>query len=135
MISGVNHLGIAVRDLEQSMTLFQKIFRVESFHREVVEDQKVSIASFNVGGVLVELTAPTSDDSPIAKFLEKRGEGIHHIAFTTDDVNAELTRLDGEGVQLIDKQAKLGAHNMLIGFMHPKSTNGVLMELCKPQDV
>jgi methylmalonyl-CoA/ethylmalonyl-CoA epimerase len=135
MISGVNHLGIAVRDLEQSMALFQKIFRVESFHREIVEDQKVSIASFSVGGVLVELTAPTSDDSPIAKFLEKRGEGIHHIAFTTDDVDTELTRLDGEGIQLIDKQARLGAHNMLIGFMHPKSTNGVLMELCKPQDV
>ena len=133
MISAVNHLGLAVRDLEAAMALYGKIFRVESFHRETVEEQKVAVASFTVGGVLVELTAPTSEDSPIAKFLEKRGEGIHHIAFTADDVNAELTRLAGEGVRLINTTAQRGAHDMLIGFLHPKSTGGVLMELCQPQ--
>jgi methylmalonyl-CoA/ethylmalonyl-CoA epimerase len=132
MISGVNHLGIAVRDLTTSMELFEKIFRVESFHRETVTDQKVDVASFKVGDVLIELTAPTDADSPIAKFIEKRGEGIHHIAFTTEGVNDELQRLSLGGVQLINTTAQKGAHDMMIAFLHPKSTNGVLMELCEP---
>lgn len=132
MISGVNHLGIAVRDLPTSMELFAKIFRVESFHRETVADQKVEVASFKVGDVLIELTAPTDADSPIAKFIEKRGEGIHHIAFTTEGVNDELQRLALGGVQLINTTAQKGAHDMMIAFLHPKSTNGVLMELCEP---
>jgi methylmalonyl-CoA/ethylmalonyl-CoA epimerase len=131
MISGINHIGIAVSDLAASMELFAKIFRVEQFHRERVEDQKVEVASFNLGGILIELTAPTADDSPIGKFLEKRGEGIHHIAFSADDVNAELGRLEGEGVRLINRTAQQGAHEMLIAFLHPKSTGGVLMELCQ----
>ncbi len=134
MISGVNHLGIAVRDLQTSMDLFQKIFRVESFHRETVADQKVDVASFKVGDVLVELTAPTDPDSPIAKFIEKRGEGIHHVAFTTEGVNEELQRLALGGVQLINTTAQKGAHDMMIAFLHPKSTNGVLMELCEPPE-
>lgn len=133
MISGINHIGIAVRDLAASMELFGKIFRVDQFHRERVEDQKVEVASFNLGGILIELTAPTADDSPIGKFLEKRGEGIHHVAFSADDVNAELERLAGEGVSLINHTAQLGAHEMLIAFLHPKSTGGVLMELCQHQ--
>ena len=132
MISGVNHLGIAVRDLDASAALFQKIFRVEHLHRERVEAQGVEVASFKVGDVLIELTAATNADSPIAKFIEKRGEGIHHVAFTTDAVNDELARLGGEGVQLINQTAERGAHDMLIAFLHPKSTNGVLMELCEP---
>jgi methylmalonyl-CoA/ethylmalonyl-CoA epimerase len=133
MISGVNHLGIAVRDLEASIALYKKIFGVEHFHRERVEDQKVEVASCNLGGVLLELTAPTSEDSPIAKYIEKRGEGIHHVAFTTDAVNSELERLSGEGVKLINQTAQMGAHDMLIAFLHPKSTGGILMELCQPQ--
>lgn len=132
MIQGVNHIGIAVRDLSASKTLFAKIFQVEHFHEEVIAEQKVSIASFKQGDVLIELTAATQDDSPIAKFIEKRGEGIHHIAFTTQGVNDELARLSGEGVQLINTHATPGAHDMLIAFLHPKSTNGVLMELCEP---
>lgn len=131
MISGINHIGIAVRDLAAGMELFGKIFRVEQFHRERVEDQKVEVASFNLGGILIELTAPTAEDSPIGKFIEKRGEGIHHIAFSADDVNTELERLAGEGVSLINHTAQLGAHEMLIAFLHPKSTGGVLMELCQ----
>lgn len=134
MISGVNHLGIAVRDLQASMDLFQKIFRVESFHRETVADQKVDVASFKIGDVLVELTAPTDADSPVAKFIEKRGEGIHHVAFTTEGVNDELQRLALGGVQLINTTAQKGAHDMMIAFLHPKSTNGVLIELCEPPE-
>lgn len=133
MISGVNHLGIAVRDLDASMDLYKKIFRVDTFHRERVEEQKVEIASFSVGGVLLELTAPTSEDSPIAKFIEKRGEGIHHVAFTTDTVDQDLERLSGDGIQLINKTPQVGAHDMMIAFLHPKSTGGVLMELCQPK--
>ncbi|MCU0424254.1 MAG: methylmalonyl-CoA epimerase [Candidatus Kapabacteria bacterium] len=131
MIGGVNHLGIAVRDLEKSMALFQQIFRVEKFHRETVADQKVDIASFKAGEVLIELTAPTDADSPIAKFIEKRGEGIHHVAFTTEGINDELQHLAASGVQLINPTAQKGAHDMMIAFLHPKSTNGVLMELCE----
>ncbi len=132
MIQGVNHIGIAVRDLSASKALFEKIFQVQHFHEEVVDEQKVAIASFKQGDVLIELTAATHDDSPIAKFIEKRGEGIHHIAFTTQGVNEELKRLSGEGVQLINAHGVPGAHDMLIAFLHPKSTNGVLMELCEP---
>jgi methylmalonyl-CoA/ethylmalonyl-CoA epimerase len=132
MIQSVNHIGIAVRDLSASKTLFAKIFQVEHFHEEVIDEQKVSIASFKQGDVLIELTAATHNDSPIAKFIEKRGEGIHHIAFTTQGINDELARLSGDGVQLINTQATRGAHDMLIAFLHPKSTNGVLMELCEP---
>ena len=129
MISAINHIGIAVRDLEAAVELYGKIFSVDSFHRETVEDQKVAVASFSIGGVLIELTAPTDPESPIAKFIEKRGEGIHHIAFSSDNVNADLARIEAEGIRLIDREAKPGAHDMMIAFLHPKSTGGVLMEL------
>lgn len=132
MIKDINHIGIAVRNLEESKQLYAKIFSVENFHEEVVEEQKVAIASFRVGNVLLELTAPTDETSPIAKFLEKRGEGIHHIAFTSTDVNSDLTSLSEKGINLINQSATIGAHEMLIGFLHPKSTGGVLMELCQP---
>lgn len=131
MIKAINHIGIAVKDLDASIELFKKIFNFESIHKEVVADQKVAVGSFKVGDVLIELTSPTADDSPIAKFIEKRGEGIHHIAFETDNVSNELSRLSEEGIQLIDKAPRPGAHDMLISFLHPKSTNGVLMELCQ----
>ncbi len=133
MIKGVNHIGIAVRDLETSLKLFRTIFADAPIHREHVEEQKVDIASLQVGSVLVELTAPTDESSPIAGFLAKRGEGIHHIAFETDEVNTELKRLSDAGLRLINEQAVPGAHEMLIAFLHPKSTNGVLMELCQPK--
>jgi methylmalonyl-CoA epimerase len=131
MIKGVNHIGIAVRDLEKSAGLFAEIFGIDDIHKETVPEQKVEIASFKVGDVLIELTAPTDDSSPIAKFIEKKGEGIHHIAFESDDVNAELSRLKDSGINLINETAKDGAHDMLIAFLHPKSTNNVLMEICQ----
>jgi methylmalonyl-CoA/ethylmalonyl-CoA epimerase len=117
--------------LEKSVALFSKIFDIENMHRETVLDQKVTVASFKVGDVLLELTAPTDESSPIAKFIEKKGEGIHHIAFESDDVNTELSRLNDFGIGLIDKQARSGAYDMLIAFLHPKSTNSVLIEICQ----
>jgi methylmalonyl-CoA/ethylmalonyl-CoA epimerase len=131
MITGVNHLGIAVRNLEASLAVFRALLQTEPFYRQVIADQQVEVASFDVGGVLIELTAPTHETSPVAKFIEKRGEGIHHLAFTSTGVNQELKRLSDDGMQLIDHQAKPGAHDMMIAFVHPKSTNGVLVELCQ----
>lgn len=97
---------------------------------EVVEDQKVKTAFFKVGQTKIELLEPTSEDSTIAKFIEKRGEGIHHIAYAVDDVNKSLRELEEKDVRLIDKQARPGAEGLMIGFLHPKSTHGVLTELC-----
>lgn len=131
MIKSINHIGIAVKNLEESIELYKKIFQFRDLHRETVAEQKVNIASFSVGSVKLELTEATDSDSPIAKFIEKRGEGIHHIAFESDDVNNELNRLSSEGIKLINDSAQLGAHEMLIAFLHPKSTGGVLTELCQ----
>lgn len=134
MIKGINHIGIAVKNLEESMKKFQTIFSVDTFHQETVEEQKVRVASFNLNGILIELTAATDDSSPIAKFIEKRGEGIHHIAFESDEIQSDLTKLSNDGIELINKTPADGAHDMLIAFLHPKSTNGVLMELCQPKN-
>ena len=130
MITNVDHIGIAVADLDQAMALYRTIFKVEEFHRERVEDQGVDIASFALGDVRIELTAPLHSDSPIAGFLAKRGEGIHHIAFRSDAIGEDLADLATSDVRLINETPQLGAHNMLIAFLHPKSTGGVLMELC-----
>ncbi len=127
----ISHLGIAVKELGASESLFRKLLGDSNVHREEVEDQGVSIASFKVGESIIELTAPSRPDSPIAGFLEKRGEGIHHVAFEVDDVESELRRLESEGIRLIDKHPRDGAHDMKIAFLHPKSTNGVLIELCQ----
>lgn len=131
MLKSINHIGIAVKDLDSSIEQFKKIFDFDIVHKEIVEKQKVRVASFKAGNVLIELTSPTDNDSPIAKFLEKKGEGIHHLAFESNDVNSELIRLKKEGVNLINESAQMGAHEMLIAFLHPKSTNGVLMEVCQ----
>ena len=131
MAKRISHLGIAVKDLAASEALFKKLLGDDHVHHEIVEDQGVSIASFKIGESIIELTASTRDDSPIAKFIAKRGEGIHHLALEVDDVASELTRLKAEGIQLIDESPKPGAHEMLIAFLHPKSTNGVLVELCQ----
>ncbi len=127
----ISHIGIAVKDLAVSEDLFRKLLGTDEVHHEVIEDQGVSIASFKVGEVIIELTEATRDDSPIAKFIAKRGEGIHHLAIETDDVARELARLKSEGIQLIDETPKPGAHDMQIAFLHPKSTSGVLIEFCQ----
>jgi len=129
----VSHIGIAVRSLEEAGISYGALFGDEEPHRERVEEQGVDIASFRVADVLVELTAATRDDSPIAKFIAKRGEGIHHIAFEVEDLAFELERLRAAGVRLIDQEPRLGAHDMYIAFVHPSSFNGVLVELCQPR--
>lgn len=133
MIKNINHIGIAVRDLSSSVELFKKIFQTEDIHFETVVEQKVNVASFKIGDVLIELTSPTEESSTIHKYIEKKGEGIHHIAFQSDDVAGELQRLNQEGIQLINTEPQSGAHDMLIAFLHPKSTNSVLMEICQPK--
>jgi len=130
MITNVDHIGIAVRDLDAAMTLYRTLFQVADFHREQVADQGVDIASFQLGEVRIELTAPLHAESPIAKFIEKRGEGIHHVAFRSDAITADLAGMASNGIRLINEQPQRGAHDMLIAFLHPKSTGGVLMELC-----
>ncbi|MEN6294517.1 MAG: methylmalonyl-CoA epimerase [Chloroherpetonaceae bacterium] len=131
MIKSINHIGIAVKDLEQSLPIFQRLFQVENIHRETVEDQKVKIASFKIGEVRIEITQAISEDSPIAKFIEKKGEGVHHIAFETDDINQELSRIKSDNFNIIDEIPRNGAHDMLISFLHPRSTNSVLTEICQ----
>lgn len=131
MIKSINHIGIAVKDLEVSLDTFTKLFQITEVHTETVEAQKVKVASFKVGDVILELTQPTEETSPIAKFIEKKGEGIHHIAFESDNVNNELERLSELNFTLINEKAVPGAHGKQIAFLHPKSTNGVLTELCQ----
>lgn len=133
MIKGMSHIGIAVSNLDLSINLFKKLFNVEEFHIETVETQKVKIASFKLNNVIIELTAPTDESSPIAKFIQKRGEGIHHIAFEVKGLQNELERLKEQGINLINETPTEGAHNMDIAFIHPKSTNGVLIEFCEPK--
>jgi methylmalonyl-CoA/ethylmalonyl-CoA epimerase len=133
MIKSINHIGIAVTDLDSAVETFRKIFQFTNVHREIVEDQKIEVASFKVGNMLIELTKSTSPDGPIGKFIEKNGGkgGLHHIAFESDNVAEEIKRIEAEGIQLIDKTPRPGAHEMMIAFMHPKSTAGVLTEVCQ----
>ena len=135
MVKCINHIGIAVTNLEEAIDTFRKIFQFTDVHRETVADQKIEVASFKVGNMLIELTFPTSPESPIAKFIEKNNGkgGLHHIAFETDNVAEEIKRVESEGITMIDKEPRLGAHDMMIAFMHPKSTNGVLTEFCQPK--
>jgi methylmalonyl-CoA/ethylmalonyl-CoA epimerase len=127
----ISHIGIAVESLEDAVAKYAALFGNDDPHREVVDGQGVSIASFEVGDAVVELTAATRDESPIAKFIGKRGEGIHHIAFEVDDIEAELARLKASGCRLINETPTEGAHDMLVAFVHPSSFNGVLVELCQ----
>jgi methylmalonyl-CoA/ethylmalonyl-CoA epimerase len=134
MLQGINHIGIAVKDLEVSKERYAQLFRVEQFHEETIEMQKVRIASFSLNGVLIELTAAISDDSPIAQFIAKRGEGIHHIAFTSNAIEDDLSHAEEQGIRLINQIPVPGAHDMQIAFLHPSSTGGVLMEFCQPNN-
>jgi methylmalonyl-CoA/ethylmalonyl-CoA epimerase len=127
----ISHVGIAVSSLPEAIDRYALLFDDDSPHRETVAEQKVDVASFSVGDAVVELTAATDDSSPIAKFIEKRGEGIHHISFEVDDIQKELDRLAAGGCRLINPTPREGAHDMLIAFVHPSSFNGVLVELCQ----
>ena len=133
MITQVDHIGIAVADLDVAMQRYTTLFGVTDFHREQVADQGVDIASFMLGEVRIELTAPLHEQSPIATFIAKRGEGIHHLAFRSDDIEADLEHARSHNIELINRTPQPGAHGMQIAFLHPKSTGGVLMEFCTEQ--
>jgi len=127
----IEHIGIAVKDLEASNALFKSLFGKPHYKVEEVASEGVQTSFFESGPNKIELLAATKPDSPIAKFIEKKGEGIHHIAFAVDDIEAEIKRLKEEGFTVLNETPKKGADNKLIAFLHPKTTNSVLIELCQ----
>ena len=127
----IEHIGIAVNDLETSNLIFEKLLGVPAYKFEEVESEGVATSFFNIGPNKIELLAATNPDSPIAKFIAKKGEGIHHIAFDVEDIVLEIARLKKEGFVVLNEIPKKGADNKLVAFLHPKSTNGVLIELCQ----
>lgn len=131
MITKIDHLGIAVKSLETVIPYYEDVLGLKCEGREEVESQKVRTAFFAAGDVHIELLEPTSDESPIAKFIEKNGEGIHHIAFATDDITGQLGQAKDKGARLINEVPFAGAGGKLVAFMHPKSSFGVLTEFCQ----
>ncbi len=127
----IEHIGIAVENLEEAISYYENILGLKCYTIEEVLDQKVKTAFFMVGETKIELLEATSEDSPVAKFIAKKGEGVHHIAFAVEELNALLPELEKKGIDLIDKQPRKGAEEMNIAFLHPKSTFGVLTELCE----
>lgn len=130
MIQCIDHLGIAVRSIDEAVPIYENALGLRCLGREEVASQRVKTAFFDVGGVHLELLEPTSPDSPIAKFLADKGEGLHHIAFRTDDIVGQLKQASGSGLRLINEKPFDGAAGKLVAFLHPKSTRGVLTELC-----
>ena len=127
----IEHIGIAVSDIDASNKLFKKIFGKENYKSEIVELEGVSTSFFQIGESKIELVAATNTKSPISKYLEKNKEGMHHISFDVEDIEKEMARLKGEGIRVLSDTPKKGADNKLICFLHPKDTNGVLIELCQ----
>ena len=127
----IEHIGIAVKDLEKSNELFSSLFGKPHYNLEVVISEGVKTSFFKSGPNKIELLEATKSESPIAKFIEKKGEGIHHIAFAVDDIVSEIKRLQKEGFKVLNEVPKKGADNKLVAFLHPKTTNGVLIELCQ----
>ncbi|HEY5674076.1 MAG TPA: methylmalonyl-CoA epimerase [Malonomonas sp.] len=131
MTDKINHIGIAVKNLETSIPFYRDQLGMEFEGTEEVAEQKVRVAFLKVGDSRIELLEPTSADSPVAKFLEKNGEGIHHLAYEVADIATALAAMKEKGVRLIDEQPRQGAHGSLIAFLHPKATGGVLTEICQ----
>ncbi|MDA9555140.1 methylmalonyl-CoA epimerase [Pelobium sp.] len=131
MLNKIEHLGIAVEDIEKSSKIYESLLGSKAYKQEEVVSENVLTAFFKIGESKIELLAATHPDSAIAKFIEKKGQGMHHIAFDVDDIYAEMTRLKEEGFILLNEAPKRGADNKLICFVHPKSTDGVLIELCQ----
>jgi methylmalonyl-CoA/ethylmalonyl-CoA epimerase len=131
MIKKIEHIGIAVKDIHNSNKLFKKLFGQDHYKMEIVESEGVSTSFFMLGETKIELLEAKTETSAIAKFIEKKGEGIHHIAYEVDDIYNEMARLKLEGFEVLNQEPKKGADNKLIFFLHPKSTNGVLVELCQ----
>ena len=131
-VRSLNHIGIAVRSLEDQRSFYEDALGAEFEGFEEVASQKVRVGFFRIGEVRLELLEPTDPTSPIAKFLEKRGEGLHHLAFTVENIQQRIAELQASGLKMIDETPRRGAHQMQIAFLHPKSTAGVLTELCEP---
>lgn len=129
----IDHLGIATKQIAEALKFWGDALGLENVHTEIVEDQKVRVAMLPIGETRVELLEPTSDDSPISKFLEKRGGGIHHIAVEVEDIERSLAKLKAEGMRLIDENPRIGAEGCLIAFVHPASSGGVLLELVQKE--
>lgn len=127
----IEHIGIAVKNLEVSNLIFEKLFGEPAYKQEEVESEGVKTSFFRNGPNKIELLEATNPESPIAKFIEKKGEGIHHIAFDVEDIHSEIERLKQEGFVVLNEIPKKGADNKLVAFLHPKTTNGVLIELCQ----
>lgn len=127
----IDHIGIAVEDIEEAIETYEKLLDGECYKRETVDDQQVETAFFRTGESKVELLGATDPDSVIAKYVSKKGEGMHHVAFEVDDIHAELERLRSEGFTVLTDEPKRGADNKLVAFVHPKDNHGVLVELCQ----
>ncbi len=127
----VEHIGIAVKELAISVPLFEKLLNSQCYKTEMVESEKVNTAFFQKGETKIELLESTDPDGVIARFIERKGEGLHHVAFEVADINAEMDRLKNEGFVLLNDKPKKGADNKLVCFLHPRGTNGVLIELCQ----
>jgi methylmalonyl-CoA/ethylmalonyl-CoA epimerase len=130
-ITRISHLGIAVKELDPVKKLYGEDLKLHGHHEEVVADQKVKVSFFQVGETNIELLLAPSPESAVAKYVEKNGEGIHHIAFEVEDIDSAVEELKAAGVRMIDEKPRVGAHGARIAFIHPKSTHGVLIELCQ----
>lgn len=131
MVGKVDHIGIAVKNLDEALKFYEDVLGIKCVETEVVEEQKVKVAFLPIGDTEVELLESTSDDGPVAKFIEKKGEGIQHIAYKVDDIEKAIEELKEKGIKLIDEKPRYGAGGAKIAFLHPKSTFGVLIELCE----
>lgn len=131
MIDHIEHIGIAVKSLDEAIPFYENMLGLKCYRVEEVKDQRVKTAFFQVGQTKIELLESTDPEGPIGKFVEKKGEGVHHIAFCVRDVDGSLKRVEEKGVKLIDSTSRPGAEGLSIGFLHPKSTHGVLMEFCE----
>lgn len=133
-ISHIEHLGIAVRSIEEALPYWENVLGLKCYNIEEVADQKVKTAFLKLGDTKIELLEPTSEDSTIAKFLENKGPGFHHIAYAVENIEEALAEAESKGIRLIDKEPRKGAEGLTIAFMHPKSTEGILTELCEDKN-
>ena len=131
MIKKISHIGIAVKNLQEQIVFYRDVLQLPFLGIEEVAEQKVKVAMFEAGEVHIELLEPTQEDSPIAKFMEKKGEGIHHVAYEVDNIENQISHLQKNSVKMIDEKPRTGAHECQIAFVHPKATFGVLTELCQ----
>jgi methylmalonyl-CoA/ethylmalonyl-CoA epimerase len=128
-VRGIHHVGVAVRDLDEAIETYGRLFGAKLEHRDTMDDQGVEAAAVRVGESRIELLAATGDDTPVGRFLAKRGPGMHHVAYQVDDLEAELAELDGQGVELIDHEPRAGFYGLRVAFVHPDAADGVLAEL------